>query len=71
MDSDMINRINALSRIAKERALTKEEEDERFRLRKAYLADFRQGFRNQLDATVVQYDDGSRVPLRDALKKPK
>ena len=34
-----------------------------------YLAAFRQSFRNQLDATKVQYPDGTRLGLKDANKK--
>ena len=41
MDKAKIDRINELGRIAKERALTEEETQERARLREEYLAYFR------------------------------
>ena len=65
MEQESLNRINELAKIAKTRALTPEEEAERARLRKEYLAEFRKAFRQQLDSTYVQYDDGTKVKLRD------
>ncbi|MBQ4085806.1 MAG: DUF896 domain-containing protein [Clostridia bacterium] len=69
MDKQSIERINFLSRLAKTRELTPEESEERAELRMKYLAAFRQSFRNQLDATKVQYPDGTRLNLKDANKK--
>ncbi len=68
MEQKSLSRLNELARLAKERALTPEETEERARLRKEYLAEFRKAFQQQLDSTVIQYDDGTRVPL-NALKK--
>ena len=70
MEKSQIDRINALSRIARERALTDEEERERHELRQNYLQAFRARFRTQLENTVVEYPDGARVPLKDAGRKP-
>lgn len=65
MVQECIARINELARIAKQRPLTQEEEAERAKLRKQYLQTFRAAFQAQLDNTLVQYDDGSRVKLAD------
>lgn len=70
MEKAQIDRINELAKIAKERELTPEEAVEREGLRRAYLESFRKSFRNQLDNTVVQMEDGTKVPLRDAPKRP-
>ncbi|MGI6173635.1 MAG: DUF896 domain-containing protein [Christensenellales bacterium] len=63
MQIECIDRINELARIAKERPLTPEEIEERARLRKEYLRAFREGAKQVLDNTVVQYPDGTKVPL--------
>lgn len=69
MEQANLNRINELAKIAKTRELTKEEQEERARLRKEYLSEFRKAFQQQLDNTVIQYDDGSRVKFTDLKKK--
>ena len=67
MEQKNLSRLNELAKLAKERALTPEEAEERARVRRDYLTDFRKAFQQQLDSTVIQYDDGTRVPL-NALK---
>lgn len=69
MEQAHLNRINELAKIAKTRDLTPEEQEERARLRKEYLAEFRKAFQQQLDNTYVQYDDGSRVRFTELKKK--
>lgn len=69
MEKANIDRINELSRIARERELTAEEAQERQSRRQEYLKAFRAAFRGQLDNTVVEYPDGSRVSLRESAKK--
>ena len=69
MEQKNLSRLNELAKIAKQRPLTAEESEERMRLRKEYLADFRKAFQQQLDSTVIQYDDGSKVPLNSFKKK--
>ena len=69
MEKANIERINQLSKIARERELTAEEQQERQERRKAYLEAFRGQFRQQLSNTVVEYPDGSRVSLREAAQK--
>ena len=64
MERQHIDRINELSRIARERELTREEQSERQTLRENYRRAFREQFRQQLDNTYVQYLDGTRKPLR-------
>lgn len=68
MDKQSIDRINALSRLAKTRALTPAEQEERAELRAKYLAVFRERMRGQLENTVVEYPDGTRKSLRDAAR---
>ncbi len=63
--TQLIARINELSKFARERELTAEETEERQRLRDQYLLNFRQSFRQQLDNTYVQKDDGEKVPIKD------
>ena len=70
MEQKNLARLNELAHLAKTRALTAEETEERARLRQEYLAEFRKAFQQQLDNTVVQYDDGTRVPF-NALRRKK
>ena len=69
MEQKNLARLNELAKIAKMRDLTAQEEAERAALRSEYLKSFREAFRQQLDNTVIQYDDGTRVPL-SSFKKP-
>lgn len=70
MEKQNLERINQLSRIARERDLTPEEAEERQQLRQNYLRQFRERFRAQLESTVVVYPDGSREPVRERKRKP-
>ena len=63
MEQKSLMRINELAKLAKQRALTEEEAREREALRKEYLKDFREAFRQQLENTYVEYPDGSREKL--------
>ncbi|MBQ8507955.1 MAG: DUF896 domain-containing protein [Clostridia bacterium] len=69
MERANIERINALTQISSERELTPEEQKEREERRAAYLKAFRAQMRGQLENTVVEYPDGSRVSLREAAQK--
>ena len=53
IDQKLINRINELAKIAKERELTVQEKEERDRLRKEYLALFREGFKQRLESIEI------------------
>ena len=69
MENVNLKRINELAAIARERELTDEEKAERQKLREAYLEDFRNQFRAQLDHTVVEYPDGTRESFKSAGKR--
>ncbi|MBO7385991.1 MAG: DUF896 domain-containing protein [Clostridia bacterium] len=64
MDRQNIERLSELTRIAKTRPLTQEEAGERHERRQRYLEAFRKNFRQQLDHTVIQYEDGTKQPLK-------
>ena len=64
-----VKRINELAKLAKERELTPEELEERDRLRKEYIAEFRASFSSQLDNTVIRRPDGSEESFRGNVKK--
>ncbi len=49
IDSKLIERINELAHLEKNRELTLDEKEEQARLRKEYLELFRAGFKQQLD----------------------
>ena len=63
-----LKRINELAALAKERALTPEEQEERQQLRKQYLAEFRAQLRQTLDNTYIQYPDNTKVKLERRAK---
>ena len=64
MENTKLNRINELAHIAKERALTPEELAERDKLRKEYIAEWRQGAMQVLDNTYIQTPDGKKHKLQ-------
>lgn len=53
-EEKLIKRINELTKISRERELTPGEVEERKKLRSAFLENFRAGFRQQLEDTVVK-----------------
>ena len=66
MDLENIKRINELTELSRRRELTEAEQAEHKLRRDAYLKEFREQMRAQLDNTVVEYPDGTRKPFRDA-----
>lgn len=64
MEKEQIARINELAHIAKERALTTEEDQERQALRQQYLKEFRQSMENTLKAVKIKEPDGTLHPLK-------
>lgn len=68
MTKEQVARINELARKKKTVGLTEAELQEQAALRAQYLKDFREGFRQQLENTYIQYEDGSKVKLEQ--KKP-
>ena len=63
MENEKLNRINALARLAKERALTAEELAERDALRKEYIAEWRRGAEQVLENTYIVGPDGKKRKL--------
>ncbi len=64
MENSKLERINELARLAKERALTEEELQERDVLRKEYIAEWRQGAIAVLENTYVVTPDGKKRKLQ-------
>ncbi len=69
MEQKKIDRINELARLARERALTEEEQAERQALRQEYLADWRAGAVAVLENTYVLTPDGKKRKLSEMKKK--
>ena len=65
-EEKVIKRINELYHTSQERELTPEELEERKKLRAAFLENFRAGFRQQLEDTVVIDKDGKEVTSEKA-----
>ena len=63
MENSKLKRINELAAIAKQRELTQEEIEERAKLRKEYIEEFRAGAMQILDNTYVQTPDGVKHKL--------
>lgn len=63
MDQKKIDRINELAKLAKQRELTPEEQEERAVLRAEYIAAFRGNLEAQLNTITIQYPDGSKKKL--------
>ena len=69
MTKEQVARINELARKKKTVGLTEGELREQAELRAQYLRDFREGFRQQLDNTYIQYEDGTKVKLEQKKKQ--
>lgn len=63
MTKEQVARINELARKKKTVGLTEGELAEQAALRAQYLKDFREGLRQQLDNTYIQYEDGRKEKL--------
>ncbi len=70
MEQKKIDRINELSRLARQRELTEAEQQERTRLREEYIADFRRATIDVLENTYVVTPDGKKHKLQKKGKKP-
>lgn len=55
IDQKLIDRINELATISKERELTQDEAIERENLRKEYLKQFKEGFKQRLES--IKFED--------------
>jgi len=68
MEQAKIDRINELARLARERALTAEEQNERAALRREYLDDWRRSTISVLENTYIQTPDGKKHRLQKKTK---
>lgn len=71
MEQKKIDRINELSRLARERELTEAEQQERSALRAEYIADFRRATIDVLENTYIVTPDGKKHKLEKKGEAPK
>ena len=64
MDQKLLDRINELAHILKERELTEAEKKEQAALREEYRIQFRASLRGILDNTVIIRPDGTKESLK-------
>ena len=64
MEQNLLDRINELAHISKERELTEEEKAEQKALRERYRVEFRASLRGILDNTVIVRPDGTKEKLK-------
>ena len=65
IDQKLIDRINELAKLSKERELTQDELVEQTNLRKEYIKQFRAGFRQHLEGIrVVDLEGNDVTPLK-------
>ena len=64
MIQEKLDRINALARLSKERALTEAEKAEQAELRKEYIAEWRRGAIQVLENTYIVDEFGVKHKLR-------
>lgn len=60
MDQSKINRINELAHLAKQRALTPAEQNERQALRREYIDSFKASLIGQLENTYIVDENGNK-----------
>lgn len=65
MEKKKLDRLSELTRISRERELTKEEKSEREELRMEYRRAVTANFTNQLEHTTIIEPDGSRIKVSD------
>ena len=63
MEQRKLDRINELARLKKQRELTAEEKAEQDKLRKEYIAEWRQSTISLLENTFVVDEKGNKTPL--------
>ena len=71
MEQKKIDRINELSRLARERELTDAEQRERTALRAEYIADFRRATIDVLENTYIVTPDGKKHKLQKRSEEAK
>ena len=68
MEKAKLDRISELTRIARQRPLTPEEQNERAALRTEYINEFRASMTGILDNSVIVRPDGTRESVKDRRK---
>ena len=63
------DRISELTRIARERELTPEEQEERADLRRRYIDSFKRSLTSQLDVTYIVDEKGNKTKVQRKGKK--
>ena len=63
------DRISELTRIARERELTPEEQEERADLRRRYIDSFKRSLTSQLDVTYIVDEKGNKTKVERKGKK--
>lgn len=63
MDQANIQRINELTRLARQRELTSEEQAERAELRKAYVESMKQSLRSEIDRIRIVDEQGNKTKI--------
>lgn len=63
------DRISELTRIARERELTPEEQEERAQLRRRYIDSFKLSLTSQLDVTYIVDEKGNKTKIQRKNKK--
>ena len=71
MDQKVIDRINHLARKKKTVGLDEEELKEQKELYKIYLSNIRANFKSVVDNTVVETEDGKKIPIKEFNRKRK
>ncbi len=69
MEQKKIDRINELARLAKERELTAEEQEERAVLRREYIDSFKRSLVSQLETTYIVDEKGNKKKVERKSKK--
>lgn len=69
MEQWELDRISELTRIARERELTPEEQEERADLRRRYIDSFKRSLTSQLDVTYIVDEKGNKTKLERKKKK--
>lgn len=62
--TDVVKKLNELSKKEKETGLTEQEKELQFALRQQYREEFRANFKNQLDNTYVVDEKGNKTKLK-------
>ena len=65
MEKVKLDRLSELTKISRERELTKGEKAERENLRNEYRSEVRASLAGQLDASTIVRPDGTRIRVKD------